>query len=172
MGKQGVSRSLRPESQSDGMSLGMKDYQIRCCSENFCGNNPSIGRRLSGDDVNSGLKTVSVHGLKHDVSKISASKGSYGSKRNVWLQKHVRSILFMIGVIGFVFLVDSLTVSLVNLIIRRNTSPARKSIGIKVKCRNVSRFNWVGSSFLNMALIHILICLDPSYSLPMILVKV
>lgn len=131
MGKQGVSRSLRPESQSDGMSLGMKDYQIRCCSENFCGNNPSIGRRLSGDDVNSGLKTVSVHGLKHDVSKISASKGSYGSKRNVWLQKHVRSILFMIGVIGFVFLVDSLTVSLVNLIIRRNTSPARKSIGIK-----------------------------------------
>ncbi|XP_038895007.1 O-fucosyltransferase 8 isoform X2 [Benincasa hispida] len=130
MGKQGASRNLRPESQNDGMSLGMKDYQIRC-SENFCGNNPSIGRRLSGEDVNSSLKNVSVHGLKHDFSKMNVSKGSYGGKRNFWLQKHVRSILFMIGVIGFVFLVDSLTVSLVNLIIHRNSPSARKSSGIK-----------------------------------------
>lgn len=135
MGKQGASRSLRPESQIDGMSLGMKDYQIRC-SENFCGNNPSIGRRLSGEDVNSCSKTVSVHGLKHDFSKISASKGSYGGKRNFLLHKHVRSILFTIGVIGFVLLVDSLTVSLVNLIIYRNSPPPRKSSGIKVKLAN------------------------------------
>ncbi|CAK9327516.1 unnamed protein product [Citrullus colocynthis] len=130
MGKQGASRNLRPEAQNDGMSLGMKEYQIRC-SENFCGNNPSIGRRLSGEDVNSSLKNVSVHGLKHDFSKMGASKGSYGGKRNFWLHKHVRSILFMIGVIGFVFLVDSLTVSLVNLIIHQNSPPARKSSGIK-----------------------------------------
>lgn len=134
MGKQGTSRNPRPESQNEGM-LGMKDYQIRC-SENFCGNNPSIGRRLSGEDVNSSLKNVSVHGLKHDFSKLCASKGSYGGKRNFWLQKHVRSILFMIGVIGFVFLVDSLTVSLVNLIIHWNSPPPRKSSSIKVKFAN------------------------------------
>lgn len=135
MGKQGTSRNQRPESQNEGMPLGTKDYQIRC-SENFCGNNPSIGRRLSGEDVNSSLKNVSVHGLKHDFSKLSASKGSYGGKRNFWLQKHVRSILFMIGVIAFVFLVDSLTVSLVNLIIRGNSPPPRKSSSIKVKFAN------------------------------------
>lgn len=132
MGKQGASRSLRPESQSEGMSLGMKGYQIRC-SESLCGNNPSIGRRLSGEDINSSSKPGSIHGSKHDFSKISASKGSYGGKRHFWLQKHVRSFLFMIGVIGFVFLVDSLTLSIVNLIIRRNSQFSRKLSGAKVK---------------------------------------
>lgn len=136
MGKQGAFRNLCPESQNDGMLLGMNDYQIRCAEKN-CGNNPSIGRRLSGEDVNSSSKTVSVYGLKHDFSKISVSKGSYGGKRNFWVQKHVRSILLMIGVIGFVFLVDSLTVSLVNLIIHRNSRPVRKSSGIEVIFANL-----------------------------------
>ncbi|KAA0057050.1 uncharacterized protein E6C27_scaffold96G002380 [Cucumis melo var. makuwa] len=77
MGKQGTSRNPRPESQNEGM-LGMKDYQIRC-SENFCGNNPSIGRRLSGEDVNSiSLVNLIIHWNSPPPRKSSSIKVDIG----------------------------------------------------------------------------------------------
>nr|XP_048323377.1 O-fucosyltransferase 8 isoform X2 [Ziziphus jujuba var. spinosa] len=66
MGKQNSPRSPRPEPLDDDLSLRMKECQIRS-SEN--GNDPSIGRRMSGGDNHWNSKMVLPYGWKNDNAK-------------------------------------------------------------------------------------------------------
>ncbi|KAB1213020.1 hypothetical protein CJ030_MR5G013074 [Morella rubra] len=135
MGKQGTPRIPRPEFQNAELFLEMKDYQFRgpetltCCD-------PSIGRRTSwvGDNQRNS-KTVLLPGLKNDSAKYSASKGIYGGKRHLWFRKHVRSIALMLGLMGFILLLDSLMVSIFDLGKFQHHSSQRESSGLKEQDR-------------------------------------
>ena len=107
MGKQGSPRSPRPESQDGGSGLGMKVYKIRC-------SDPRSWRRMSGLDCRWNSKTLLLHGLKSDASKYSSCRGLYAGKKHLWLQKNIRTIALMFGLLGCLFLLDYLMVSFHN----------------------------------------------------------
>ncbi|KAJ7947110.1 O-fucosyltransferase [Quillaja saponaria] len=90
----------------------MKDYQIRYQDILLGGSDPATGRRMIGSDYRWNSKTLLIHGLKSDCSKYSAGKGLHGGKRNLWFRKHMRSIAFMFQLMGLLFLLDSLMVSI------------------------------------------------------------
>ncbi|XP_059669641.1 O-fucosyltransferase 8 [Cornus florida] len=113
MGKQGSPRSPRPEHPNVDVSFGAKDYQYRC-SETQQGCDPCKGRRISGGDYYHWNKTFLLHNLKNESAKFSACKGVYVGKRHIWLRKHVRSIVFTFGFMGFLFLFDSLLFSILD----------------------------------------------------------
>ncbi|KAF8413728.1 hypothetical protein HHK36_001721 [Tetracentron sinense] len=125
MGKQASPRSPRPPPLNVDLSFGLKDYQSRC-TETVSGIDPSFGRRTLGRDY-LWHKTVMLQGLKSDTVKLGASKGIYSGKRLVWLRKHVRLIVFVFGLMGSLFLLDSLMFSIVHSMNLRNGSPQRKS---------------------------------------------
>lgn len=130
MGKQGSPRSPRPERLDDGLSLGIKDYQIRSSE---IGNDPSIGRRMSGVDHHWSSKMVLPHGLKSDTMKYTTCKASYAGKKHSWLRKHMKSIVLMFGLMGLFFLLDSLLVSIFDSTNLENSSISSKSSRLKVQ---------------------------------------
>ncbi|KAF7151139.1 hypothetical protein RHSIM_Rhsim02G0144700 [Rhododendron simsii] len=67
--------------------------------------------RMLGADYNWN-KAGLFHGFKNDPSKISSCKGVHGAKRHVWLRKNLRSMVITFGLIGFLFLLDSLVYSI------------------------------------------------------------
>ncbi|PON87274.1 O-fucosyltransferase [Trema orientale] len=135
MGKQGSPRSPRPEVQKDDFSSGMKEYKLRSSET---GNDPPLGRRISGGDYYWNLKPVSFHGPKNDISgKYGTYKGNYNvGKRHIWLRKHLKSIALMFMFMGFLFLLDSLMVSVFDSVNLQSGSSQRKSSGIKEDIRD------------------------------------
>ncbi|KAF5474545.1 hypothetical protein F2P56_006435 [Juglans regia] len=89
----------------------MKDYHFRG-PETLPGSDPSIGRRISWGDNHCNPKTVLLNGWKNDSANHTACKGGHVGKRHLWLRKHMRSIAFMIVLMGFVLLLDSLMMSI------------------------------------------------------------
>ncbi|PSR98637.1 GDP-fucose protein O-fucosyltransferase protein [Actinidia chinensis var. chinensis] len=77
-------------------------------------------------ELSLGAKESQVRCLKNDPTKFSACKG--GGKRHVWLGKHVRSMVLTFGLMGFLFLLDSLLFSILDPPFSSNT---RKSIETK-----------------------------------------
>lgn len=130
MGKQDSPKSPRPEAQHECLSLGMKDYQSRA-SENA--HDSYIGRRMFGGDNHCNSKIGLFHALKNDPTKCSVSKGNFVGKRHIWLRKHVKSIAFMCLLMGFLFLLDSVVISIFDSMNLQDSSVPRKSNGIKVK---------------------------------------
>ncbi|XP_024924324.3 O-fucosyltransferase 8 isoform X1 [Ziziphus jujuba] len=128
MGKQNSPRSPRPEPLDDDLSLRMKECQIRS-SEN--GNDPSIGRRMSGGDNHWNSKMVLPYGWKNDNAKYTTCKTSYIGKKHLWLRKHVKSIFFMFGLMGLLFLLDSLMVSIFDSTSLETSSVPDKPSGLK-----------------------------------------
>ncbi|CBI30704.3 hypothetical protein VitviT2T_015228 [Vitis vinifera] len=129
MGKQGSPRSPRPKSVGADLSLGMKEYQGRC-PETLPGSDPSLGRRISGGDYNWN-RNLLLHGLKNEPAKFGACKGVYVGKKHTWFRKHVRSVVFMFGLMGFLFLLDSLMVSIFDSMNLQGSSAPIKSSGLK-----------------------------------------
>lgn len=109
----------------------MKEYQFRC-PDTLPGNDPSIGRRNSWGDNHWNSKTVLLHGWKNDPAKYNAPKGVYVGKKNLWLRKHVKLIAFMLGLMGFILLIDSLMMSIFDLRNFQHHLAQRKSAGLKV----------------------------------------
>lgn len=113
MGKQGSPRSPRPEAKNEDGNY-----------------DPPIGRRpLVGDSyyyLNS--KPASFHGFKkNDISsKYGALKGNHVSRKNVWLRKHLKPIALTFLLMGFLFLLDSLMVSIFDPVYLRRTSSENK----------------------------------------------
>lgn len=105
MGKQGSPRSPRPEPKHAVFGLNMKVHNIRCC------NDPPSWRRMTGVDCRWNSKSLLFHGLKSDSSKYTSCKGLYVGKKYLWLQKHIKTIVVMFGLLGCLFLLDSLMVS-------------------------------------------------------------
>ena len=130
MGKLGSPRSPPPQSVGAGLSSGMKECQGRC-PESFLGNDPSLGRRISGGDYNWNRKLL-LHGLKNEPAKFGACKGVYVGKKHTWFRKHLRSAVFMFGLMGFLFLLDSLMVSIFDSMNLQSRSVQSKSSGLKV----------------------------------------
>ena len=87
---------------------------------------------MSGGDHNWKSKVVLLHGLKNDSGKLSSFKGAYLAKRHTWFRKHVRSIACMFVLMGFFFFLDSLMVSIFDLMNLHNTSTSKNSKGLKV----------------------------------------
>ncbi|RDX82358.1 hypothetical protein CR513_36867, partial [Mucuna pruriens] len=100
MGKQGSHKSPRPEFQcANSVVMGMKDYKITSSDP------PSWKRVTGGVDCRWHSKTLLLHGLKSDSSKCNACRGLYVGK------KHIRAIVVMFGLLGCLFLLDSLIIS-------------------------------------------------------------
>lgn len=99
MGKQGSPRSPRPEFQGDRVISGMKDYKITSSDV------PPSWKRVAGVDCRWHSKTLLLHGLKNDSSKYNSLRGIYVGK------KHIRTIVKMFGLLGCLFLLDSLIIS-------------------------------------------------------------
>ncbi|KAI4332537.1 hypothetical protein L6164_017439 [Bauhinia variegata] len=137
MGKQGSPRSPRPEFQNEAkaLSLGMKDYQKRGGS----GNDPPSWRRITGNDCRWNSKSLLLHGLKSDSSKYSSCKGLYVGKKDLWLQKHIRTIAVMFGLMGFLFLLDSLMVSFFDSANLQNTTTYDNSTGFQDRDSTIER---------------------------------
>lgn len=129
MGKKNSPRSPHPEPLDDDLSLRVKEYQIRS-SEN--GNDPSIGRRMSGGDNHWNSKMVLPHVRKNDNAKYTTCKASCVGKKHIWLRKHVKSIFFMFGLMGFLFLLDSLMVSIFDSTSFETSSVPNIPSGLKV----------------------------------------
>ncbi|XP_027338514.1 O-fucosyltransferase 8-like isoform X2 [Abrus precatorius] len=99
MGKQGSHKSPRPEFQgANSVILGMKDYKITS-------SDPPSWKRMTGVDCRWHSKTLLLHGLKSDSSKCNSCRGLYVGK------KHIRAIVVMFGLLGCLFLLDSLIIS-------------------------------------------------------------
>ncbi|KAK7844991.1 o-fucosyltransferase 8 [Quercus suber] len=113
----------------------MKEYQFRC-PDTLPGSDPSIGRRISCGDNHWNSKTVLLHGWKNDPAKYNASKGVYVGKKNLWLRKHVKLIAFMLGLMGFILLIDSLMMSIFDLRNFQHHLAQRKSTGLKEEDRD------------------------------------
>ncbi|KAJ6979280.1 O-fucosyltransferase 8 isoform X2 [Populus alba x Populus x berolinensis] len=124
MGKQGSPRSPRPD------VVNVKDYHTRS-SECLPGSDPILGRRLSGGDNNWKTKVALLHDLKHEYGKLGSCKAVYVGKRHLWFRKHVKSIVFMVALMGSLFLLDSFMVSLFDSINLQNSSPSRTSSDLK-----------------------------------------
>ncbi|KAK2983457.1 hypothetical protein RJ640_024453, partial [Escallonia rubra] len=120
MGKQGFPRSPRPEHTNFNLPFRLKDMQK--------GGDPSTGKRVTGGDCQWN-KVVLFHGLKNDSAKFGAYKGGYPGKRHVWFRRHVRSIIFTIALMGFLFLLDSLLISVFDPASLKSSSTPRKSTG-------------------------------------------
>ncbi|KAK2998451.1 hypothetical protein RJ639_023984 [Escallonia herrerae] len=92
------------------------------------GGDPSTGKRVAGGYYQWN-KVVLFHGLKNDSAKLGACKGGYPGKRHVWFRRHVRSIIFTIALMGFLFLLDSLLISVFDPASLKSSSTPRKSTG-------------------------------------------
>ncbi|XP_009604295.1 O-fucosyltransferase 8 isoform X1 [Nicotiana tomentosiformis] len=107
MGKKGSPRGRRVENQELDVSFGVKEHEFRSLDMQH-GGDPPLGRRLSGGDYNWD-KVVLSKGLKNDSVKFTPFKGVHVGKRQMWwLHRHIRSIVFTILLMGFLFLLDSL----------------------------------------------------------------
>lgn len=100
MGKQGSPR--RPTPEFKGAARGMlgmnKDYKITS-------NDPPSWKRMTAVDCRWHSKTLLLHGLKNDSSKYNTIKGFYVGKKNI------RTIVLMFGLLGCLFLLDSIFIS-------------------------------------------------------------
>ncbi|KAK3007354.1 hypothetical protein RJ639_017829 [Escallonia herrerae] len=114
MGKQGFPRSPRPQHTNINLPFELKDMQKS--------GDPSTGKRVAGGDCQWN-KVVLFHGLRNDSAKFGAYKGGYPGKR------HVRSIIFTIALMGFLFLLDSLLISVFDPASLKSSSTPRKSTG-------------------------------------------
>ncbi|PHU26319.1 hypothetical protein BC332_04651 [Capsicum chinense] len=111
MGKQGSPRGRRVENQDLDISFGVKENEFRSLDMQH-GGDPPIGRRLSGGYYNWD-KVVLAKGLKNDSAKFAPCKGVYvGKKQMRWLHRHIRSIVFTLLLMGFLYLLDSLMFSI------------------------------------------------------------
>ncbi|XP_042519780.1 O-fucosyltransferase 8-like isoform X1 [Macadamia integrifolia] len=109
----------------------MKNYQSRY-SENLSGRETSIGRRASGVDY-IWTKSVLLNELKNDIAKGGASKGIYGAKRQKWLHNYVKSIAIVLGLMGSLFLLDSLMFSFIQSMNLQNGSSRREQTVLEDK---------------------------------------
>ncbi|XP_010246469.1 PREDICTED: uncharacterized protein At1g04910-like isoform X2 [Nelumbo nucifera] len=129
MGKKGSPRSPRPPSMHVKPSFGMKNHQDKCL-ENLLGSDPSFGRRASGGD-HSWNKDMLLNGLKDDDKRIGGSVVTFSGKRQMWLGKHSRLMVFAFGLMGSLFLLDSLMFSIIHSINLKNSSHQREPNGLK-----------------------------------------
>ncbi|XP_021907650.1 uncharacterized protein At1g04910 isoform X2 [Carica papaya] len=130
MGKQGPQRCPHTISQDEDLSFWKKDCQIRCL-DTLSSSDPFIGRRISGGDHKWNSKAVLLQGLKNDHGKFSSYKGVHVEKRHTWLQKNLRAIAVMLSVICFIFLLDSLMMSMFDLVNLQSNSSLNSSIWAK-----------------------------------------
>ncbi|XP_022724278.1 uncharacterized protein At1g04910-like isoform X2 [Durio zibethinus] len=126
MGKQGSPRSPRPMSKNTNSLFRMKDYHIRS-SDSSEASVPSIGRRILGGDNYWNSEVVLLHSLKDDSGKFNPCKGAYVGTRHTWFRRNVKSIAFMLLLIAYLFLLDSLVVSIFGSINIQGSSTTRNS---------------------------------------------
>lgn len=128
MGKQDFPKSPRPDNPNSNPAFVSKDYQFRSAELQKSGE-PFLGRRLSGGEYKWNRDTL-FHGLKNDSGKFGACKGGYAGKRNsIWLRKNVGTILLTLGLMGFLFLLDSIMVSIFNpSAVHYNSAPSESVV--------------------------------------------
>ncbi|KAJ8549463.1 hypothetical protein K7X08_033170 [Anisodus acutangulus] len=121
MGKQGSPRGRRVENQDLVISYGVKEHEFRSLEVQH-GGDPPIGRRLSGGEFN-GDRVFLAKRLKNDSVKFTPCKGAYAGKRQMWwLHRHIKSIVFTLLLMGFLYLLDSLLFSIFDPALQNNFS--------------------------------------------------
>ncbi|XXG67472.1 hypothetical protein AAC387_Pa06g0816 [Persea americana] len=127
MWKQGSPRSQSALRFLDGstnvkkLSFTMKNCQNRCLD---------AGRRTFGGNCSCWSKRILLHGLKNDKSHLNVSKGTSSGKRHLMLYKHARSIIFVFGLMGTFFLLNSLIISIVHCLNLQNGSQSQRKVNI------------------------------------------
>ncbi|XP_027348597.1 O-fucosyltransferase 8-like isoform X2 [Abrus precatorius] len=97
-----------------------------------CSDSPSW-RRITEVDWRCNSKTLLLHGLKSDALKYSSCKGLYAGKKHLWLQKHLRTIVVMVGLLGCLLLLDSLVVSFSDFANFQPSTASSNSSGFQVQ---------------------------------------
>ncbi|XP_058100844.1 O-fucosyltransferase 8 [Magnolia sinica] len=119
MGKQGSPKWLRlPPFSNESVNVQKPSFSTKNNKtkslDSTLGGDPSLGRKTIGGDYFSGTKGMVPNGSKNANSQLNASKGSPGGRRPMLLCKHVRTIGFVLVLLGSFFLLDSLMLSLVH----------------------------------------------------------
>ncbi|XP_042503096.1 O-fucosyltransferase 8-like isoform X2 [Macadamia integrifolia] len=131
MGKQGSLRNPRLPLENVKLPLGMTNCQSRY-SENLSGRENNFGRRpFGGDYVWS--KSVLLNELKNDTAKVGASKGNCSAKRQICRYKYMWLIAVVFGLMGSLFLLDSLMLSIIRSMNLQNSSSQRKQNRVEDK---------------------------------------
>lgn len=131
MGKQASPRSPRPPPFLDGSTNGkkpsfmMKNFQSRC-SDGISSGDSSGGRRTVGGNYLSWTKRILFRGMRNDRNHLNTSKGTPNGKRHFLLHKHARSIVFVFGLVGSFFLLDSVMISIIHCMNLQNGSLAQR----------------------------------------------
>lgn len=124
MGKQGSLRCARPILQNTNSLFRTKDFHFRSSSDSLgASTDPSIGRRILGGDNYWNSKVVLLHGFKDDSGKFTPCKSVYVGKKHTWFRRHVKPIAFMLVLMAFLLLLDSLMVSIFGSINPQGSSP-------------------------------------------------
>ncbi|KAJ8549462.1 hypothetical protein K7X08_033169 [Anisodus acutangulus] len=132
MGKQGSPRGRQEENADLDISYGDKEQQFGNLLVQH-GGDPPIGRRLAGGDYNSD-NVFLAEGLKNDSAKFTPCKGAYVGKRQMgWLHRHIKSIVFTLLLMGFLFLLDSLLFSIFDPVMLQNKFPLQGSSKTEVE---------------------------------------
>ncbi|KAK4361210.1 hypothetical protein RND71_020162 [Anisodus tanguticus] len=132
MGKQGSPRGRQEENADLDISYGDKEQQFGSLLVQH-GGDPPIGRRLAGGDYNSD-NVFLAEGLKNDSAKFTPCKGAYVGKRQMgWLHRHIKSIVFTLLLMGFLFLLDSLWFSIFDPVMLQNKFPLQGSSKTEVE---------------------------------------
>lgn len=132
MGNQDFPKSPRPENPNSNPAFVSNDYQFRPAELQNNGE-PFLGRRLSGGEFKWNRDTL-FHSLKNDSVKFGASKGGSVGKRNtIWHRKNISTVISTLGLMAFLFLLDSIMVSIFNPSAVHYNSAPRESVVTKVR---------------------------------------
>ncbi|CAN4105615.1 unnamed protein product [Withania somnifera] len=132
MGKEGSPGGRRVENRDFGISFVVKEPEYRSLEMQHSSELP-IGRRLSGGDYNWD-KVVLAKGLKNDSAKFTPYKGVHvGKKQMWWLHRHIRSIVFTLLLMGFLYLLDSLLFSIFDPAMLQNSFSLQDSSKTEVE---------------------------------------
>lgn len=108
----------------------MKNCQNRCLD---------AGRRTFGGNCSCWSKRILLHGLKNDKTHLNVSKGTSSGKRHMMLYKHARSIIFVFGLMGTFFLLNSLIISIVHCLNLPNGLQPQRKVNILQVCFHIER---------------------------------
>ncbi|XP_051124925.1 O-fucosyltransferase 8 isoform X1 [Andrographis paniculata] len=121
MGRQGSPKSSHPSSLNFDASFGLNESQLRW-AELLQNGDPSIGRRIAGGGHICD-KGISIKGLKYSTCKAAWS----GKKQKWWFLRHIRSTLFTLILMSFLYLLDSLLYSIFDPTLVENSLTSRNS---------------------------------------------
>lgn len=118
----------------------MKNCRNRCLGF-LAGGDCSAGRRAFVGNFLCWTKRMQPYGLKNDKTHLNVSKGTSCGKRCMMPHKHVRLIIFVFGLVGSFFLLNSLMFCIFHCF--QNGSQIQRELNTSQVCFHIEFFYFV-----------------------------